>query len=287
MRQLNYQLSEMCKHNRDGSFATQRARIYTLNQAANDLHDLGFRKLAATGLKPKHVDSLLTHWNKTGVTAGTLKNRLTHLRWWASRVQKEGLIPKSNAALNIERRVYVTNIDKSQKLDGRLEDIKDPRLNMSLRLQEAFGLRREESIKFVPAYADRGDKIVLKSSWTKGGRPRDIPIKTAEQRQLLDECHKLAGKISLIPPNKQYDQQLKVYENQTAKAGFHKLHGLRHRYAQQRYEAITGWKAPVQGGPKRAELSSADKQLDNTARQLISRELGHERLDVVSVYIGS
>lgn len=41
---------------------------------------------------------------------------------------------------------------------------------MSLQLQQAFGLRREESIKFQPRYADRGDHIALKGSWTKGGR---------------------------------------------------------------------------------------------------------------------
>jgi hypothetical protein len=38
---------------------------------------------------------------------------------------------------------------------------------MSLRLQEAFGLRREESIKFRPSAADH---IAIQSSWAKGGR---------------------------------------------------------------------------------------------------------------------
>jgi hypothetical protein len=51
---------------------------------------------------------------------------------------------------------------------------------MSLRLQAAFGLRREESIKFRPDYADRSDHIILKGSWTKGGRERAIPITMPE-----------------------------------------------------------------------------------------------------------
>lgn len=37
-------------------------------------------------------------------------------------------------------------------------------------MQAAFGLRREESIKFAPSFADRGDSVVLKPSWTKGGK---------------------------------------------------------------------------------------------------------------------
>ena len=59
---------------------------------------------------------------------------------------------------------------------------------MSLKLQAAFGLRREESIKIRPEWADRGDRLALKASWTKGGREREIPIRTAEQpRQLGSE----------------------------------------------------------------------------------------------------
>ena len=50
---------------------------------------------------------------------------------------------------------------------------------MSLQLQAAFGLRRGESIKIRPAWADRGDTLVLKDTWTKGGRAREIPTATA------------------------------------------------------------------------------------------------------------
>lgn len=41
---------------------------------------------------------------------------------------------------------------------------------MSLRLQAADGLRREESIKVRPDWADRGDVLRLKASWTKAGK---------------------------------------------------------------------------------------------------------------------
>jgi hypothetical protein len=78
---------------------------------------------------------------------------------------------------------------------------------MSLRLQAAFGLRREESIKIEPAAADQGDRIVLKASWTKGGRRREIPIRNEEQRTLLDHAKRLAGSGSLIPPHLRYIDQ--------------------------------------------------------------------------------
>ena len=53
----------------------------------------------------------------------------------------------------------------------------------------------------------------------------------------------------MIPPERNYRQQLKVYESQTREAGLYRMHGLRHGYALERYEEITGWKAPAAGRP--------------------------------------
>lgn len=157
---------------------------------------------------------------------------------------------------------------------------------MSLRLQELFGLRREESVKFRPSYADRGDHLALKGSWCKGSRPRIVPITTPEQRALLNEVHKLVGTGSLIPANKSYIEQRNVYDGQCKAAGLRRMHGLRHQYAQARYEALTGWKAPAAGGPTAKMLTPEQLLQDSHARQIISYELGHERLQVLAVYLG-
>ena len=69
-----------------------------------------------------------------------------------------------------------------------LDKIRDAHVRMSLELQRAFGLRREEAIKFSPSYADRGDHLELKASWTKGGKARVIPIRTAEQREVVNRA---------------------------------------------------------------------------------------------------
>ncbi|OWT58386.1 integrase [Candidimonas nitroreducens] len=165
--------------------------------------------------------------------------------------------------------------------------VTDPQVRMSLRLQAAFGLRREESIKFQPRYADRGDHIAIKGSWAKGGRDRTVPITTPEQRAVLDEVHRLAGLGSLIPANKTYIQQRHVYDGQCKAAGLSNMHGLRHRYAQMRYEILTGWKSPAAGGPSAAQLNLSRRLADQQVRQRISRELGHERVKVTAVYLGS
>ena len=41
MRDLNYELKQMCRRNSHGSFATQRDRERVLDLVANQLHELG------------------------------------------------------------------------------------------------------------------------------------------------------------------------------------------------------------------------------------------------------
>ena len=112
---------------------------------------------------------------------------------------------------------------------------------MSLRLQATFGLRRKESIKIHPGWADRGDTLMIKASWGKGRRAREIPIRNSEQRQVLDEAKRFAGKGSLIPAKMSYVEQLRRFEYQCDRAGIHRAHGHRHQYAQERYRELTGW----------------------------------------------
>ncbi len=214
------------------------------------------------------------------------RNRLAHLRWWAEKVGKAGIIPADNTQLGVPERRFVTNENKARELGDSLDKVNDLYVRMSLALQQAFGLRREESIKFRPSYADRGDCIVLKGSWTKGGRERSVPISTPEQRAALDQAHQLVGAGSLIPALKNYIQQRHVYDGQCKAAGLSHMHGLRHRYAQARYEVLTGWEAPVAGGPPTHALNDSQRAKDAIARQTISRELGHERTEITKVYLG-
>lgn len=287
MRQLNYDLKQLCERNRDGSNSTQSNRERILTQIANQLHDSGYRNLTAQGLKPKHIDALVKRWKDEELSAGTIKNRMAHLRWSSEKINKPSLIAKDNDHYAIDRRVYVTNISKAQELDRqKLESISDAHVKMSLKLQEAFGLRREESIKFIGAWADRDDKIVLKASWCKGGREREIPIRNEQQRNVLNEVKAFAKGKSLIPVTLTYVQQLRRYEDHTSKAGLCKMHGLRHAFAQLRYYELTGRLAPAAGGKTSKELTAEEKSLDREARLIISKELGHEREQITSIYLG-
>jgi integrase len=287
MKDLNYQLSKLCRDNRDGGFSTQATRSRVLDLIASQLRELGYRRMQPRSLKPKHVDALLAHWRNQGISVGTLKNRLSALRWWAKKVNKPSIIARDNDVYGIGKREYVAKESKAQELDEKkLSEISDPYVHLSIRMQAAFGLRREESIKFNPTYAMQGDHIRLKSSWTKGGRARTVPITNDEQRQLLEGIKDLAKGGSLIPAQLNYVQQLHRYERQLRNVGLSRLHGLRHGYAQRRYRELTGWRAPVAGGPISKELTSEQLAPDYNARAIVSNELGHARADISAVYLG-
>ena len=288
MKGLNHQLKQLCRHNREGSYGTQVRRERELTLMANQLHEIGFRGMNSHSLKPKHVEALVGHWLEKEVAAGTIKNRMAAVRWWARKVNRQNVVARSNDHYGIPNRIFVTGSSKAKSVSAaQLEKVRDQHVRMSLELQQVFGFRREEAIKFMPSYADQGDHLTLKPSWTKGGKARTLPIRTPEQREVLDRVHKLAGKGSLIPSSRNYVQQVRIYEGHTLRAGLSKMHGLRHAYAQQRYEKLTGRKSAAAGGPPSKSLTREQRDQDHHARLLISRELGHERRQVISIYLGT
>lgn len=287
MRDLNYQLKMLCKHSHEGSFETRVGRERQLTAIANQLHELGFRQLQATSLKQKHVQALVDHWLGQNLSPGTIKNRMSCLRWWAEKVNRRAVVAGSNDVYGIPDRQFVSTQSKAKDLEQtQLQKVKDEHVRMSLCLQQAFGLRREEVIKIRPRWADRGDHLHLKASWTKGGRERIVPIRTEAQRALLEQAKHLAGSGSLTPRGRSYIEQLRIYERHTANAGLSKMHGLRHAYAQRRYFELTGWPSPHEGGPSKKALTPVQQQIDQRARMAISKELGHAREQITAVYLG-
>ena len=86
-------------------------------------------------------------------------------------------------------------------------------------------MRREESIKIKPGWVDGGNILRLQDSWTKGGKCREVPIGTMQQRAVLDAAKVLAGKGSLIPAKLRYRDQLNRFRAQCDKAGIHGVQG--------------------------------------------------------------
>lgn len=286
MTPLQWDIRQVLRANRDGSRTTQYQRQMILFRFAKDVQTLGHRGTRLPGLGNRHVKRAVERWQAQRLSDATIMNRLSAIRWIGAKIGKSNLGCDNNGAFGLTRRSE-SAANKAKTLTVSITHrVTDPHIRCSLKLQAAFGLRREEAMKIQPRSADRGDKLVLKGSWTKGGRPREIPIRTAYQRGVLEEAKRVAQRGSLIPAHKSYRQHLHTWEHVTRKVGLSKTHGLRHAYAQSRYAEFTGWNPPIQGGPRRAELKDERRELDIKARLEIAEELGHSRITITYVYLG-
>lgn len=283
---LKNSIFKILDRNREGSYATQAERRNILKQFSNDLVFLKFGLRDIQGLKQKHFVNVIEHWQKKGLKTSTIKNRLAVLRFLCEKLNKANIIP-DNKTLGIGKRTYVPVVNRAL-YNPDFSNINNPHIYISLQLQRVFGLRREESLKIKPHVADKGAHLELLSTWCKGGRGRIVPIRNDEQRYWLDQAKLLANKFgnSLIPERKNYIQQRSVYDKQVLRAGLRNLHGLRHAYAQTRYKELTGWEAPINGGPKSSQLTSEQKKIDYQARMILTEELGHSREQITVNYCG-
>ena len=114
MRDLNYQLKQLCHRNRDGSYATQAKRMDHLMLIANQLYDLGFRGMKPRSLKQKHVDALVKGWLRQELAVGTINNRMAVLRWWAEKADGRNVVAGSSTYYGIPDRQFVTNTSKAK-----------------------------------------------------------------------------------------------------------------------------------------------------------------------------
>ena len=86
------------------------------------------------------------------------------------KVGKSWMLAQRNADYGIDSRRYQTNVNKARAFTPEhLAAIKSEHVRLSVEVQRAFGLRREEAMKVRVAWADRGTYLKLEGSWTKGG----------------------------------------------------------------------------------------------------------------------
>ncbi len=152
--------------------------------------------------------------------------------------------------------------------------------SLGLRIKEAALLNAKSAL----CQAQTNGRVDIKYG-TKGGRTRVVPI--AHEHQLV--ALRVAAMVQrqgrcVIPPELDWQEFRNSVLNQaraTLKAcGVAKFHDLRAAYACLRYLELTGNAAPVLTG------GIVDRQADQNARAEIASELGHNRVNVVSAYVG-
>lgn len=294
LRNAEYSISQIVKQSSYKSYASKNDMKVMLKKCVRDLHTLGYKVGHVKGFKSKHIYKLVEHWKEQNKSSGTIKNYLSKLRNLGEILDNDKLVKPDNSFYNVEGRQYYSKENKAiHNVD--FSKCTDKLIRLSMEGQLLFGLRREESIKFILSEAlTNSNYIELAPSWTKGGIGRRVPITSHEQRDWLNRVKETVNPgQSLIHEGLSYKEQLNKYTVQTRHLGLRKLHGLRHAYAQRRYRELTqffdpnkkGWECPFNGGKYINEMNQNEKNIDYKVRTMLTRELGHSRLNILKSYL--
>lgn len=183
--------------------------------------------------------------------------------------------------LGVDRTLLERSLEQLRGNDQlRAAAVADLARELGLRSKEAALLNAHKALEEA-----RESGLVTIIDGTKGGRARTVPVLQEQQLSALANAAIQQGVgRSLIPVEQNWKQfrenTLRQGRIPLQQVGINGYHDLRAAYACDRYQQITGSPAPVIAG------GIVDKHLDRLAREQISSELGHGRIDVVSEYIG-
>lgn len=281
-----------------GHFSTRATHEERWNQFVHFLKVEGIndaRNITPTVLK-KHNQLLKELVSKGEMSVAYAQNRLSTVNVILETMRKDTVLTIKPAQIIGQRSHVRSTIPATVRPDvlktitvkhgqNRTMLIAQLTRDLGLRFKEASLLDTRKAIR----QARQHGRVNI-TQGTKGGRgkgsDRWIPVSN-QCLQTLNSAALIQGKEqNLIPPDTSYKQwrvhrynQWRAMTKQTTINGFH---DMRAAYACERYQAITGYPAPVITGKRQA-----DKTLDQKARTLLAQELGHNRTDVVAAYIGS
>ena len=109
MTNLIYSLRQICRHNRDGSFKTQTDRERVLTLIGKRLDEMGYRLDTAGGLKSRHIEARVKRWGEEQLSSGSIKNRMSALRWLAAKINKQNIVARANDAYGIADRRHASD----------------------------------------------------------------------------------------------------------------------------------------------------------------------------------
>lgn len=297
------------------SFETMRVRQRFLMGFFAELRTrTKYANLDPRALATRHIEAMVALWLARGLSTATIHNYLSVLRTFGAWIGKPGLVrrpdfyvgtasPHAHRSQNASydhgwsaRDVYAADIVE------RVHAI-DPLIALRLELCNQFALRPKESGHLRPheAIIPRAranprdaepwpgvDDFLHVQHGTKGGRPRDVPITTPAQRELLERVKATVAPGQFVgDPSKTAVQNRRRFYHVMSRVGITKAqlgvvpHGLRHDRANDLFEATTGHPSPVRGG------HAVPNEITARGRLKIARLLGHGRPRITAYYLGA
>jgi site-specific recombinase XerC len=293
------------------SHKTRQERSQFLRRFFRDLSLKAGFKMAPDprNLGQKHIHAMVQVWQEEQLAPATIQTYLSFLRGLAMWMGKPGFVRgPAHYGLSLQEYQRHENArrDKSWSAQGISTDellaevfAYDPLVGASLRLMQAFGLRRKESVQFRPfqhvePFSETGLAVERQQAdryvWVKGkgGRVRWVPLATPAQQAAVQLAQQVVGSrdAHMGAPDRDLRRNLRRLDYVLEKFGITLRergatgHGLRHGRLNDAYEGITGVPSPVRGG------GAVLPELDRAARLAVSELAGHSRVRASGAYLG-
>ncbi|OGT01905.1 MAG: hypothetical protein A3F73_00180 [Gallionellales bacterium RIFCSPLOWO2_12_FULL_59_22] len=288
-------------------YSTQAKREQVVLDFFMALIYLGYKIESVHSLKQKHLVAVFNFLeiageDKRGQAPSTIQNKISIMRTFCGWIGKAGMVGDSYKYVRDKTSVRRTNVVQDdlswvgnrvdvQEIVAKIREMGDERVAVWVEQCWVFGIRIQESVLMRPGIGDKGEALYVREG-TKGGRDRHVPIKTPEQRAVLEKAKALMDKKTgfLGKRGKTPEQNYQHFRDfMRKKMGITKAdkgvtcHGLRHQYAQEQHKDLAGVDAPIKGG----DISVVTPDEYNSVTRTLMEHLGHSRVSIGSAYYGS
>lgn len=303
---IQQQMDKLYKHTRTGSFKTRARYKSSCTNFLEFVHDT-FKLKNLRNLQDKHVIAYIKYRQENGISAKTIKNDLGAIRYLHDMVPFTKHTLSDNKALQKQHEI---TLNKTPAVKGNrgwtneefknlyrfanerafenktAADTRDVMIlcrTMGLRVAEAVAMHRsqaEEALR-TGVYQVKGE--------AKNGKWRQVPLSRSVEQMLSNRLKSLErGNKVFVSPNEKTHQAInrvekflqnhrdkfvtqdgqnkRMYEDKPNSLTFH---GLRYNYVQDRINE---------------ELAKGYNY--EQAATIVTKEVGHERIDVIKVYLG-
>jgi integrase len=262
-----------------------------------------FKLQKFSNIRDKHITAYVQYLKDSGCSSSTIKTDLSGIRFF-HRLSGEKFNLPDNSQLNLQKR-SIGNKDRAwtdeeigraltlAKTMGRTD------IYYAIQFSSSFGLRLEEVCRCTVSHlkeALQNGELYTKG---KGGQERYVPIVSLVQHSVLEDVIAYAQSKKKAKTDKVFaegfrggtlsakrkiqnwisnhrhkfqddirksDLSLSTEKNKKPKISAISFHGLRHYYAQSKYNALIN---------------------DPDAKQKISEELGHHRKSITNIYLNT
>ena len=282
-KNLLAQLDKVHRHNRQGSYQTRRRYYESMQRFCRFLAE-EYRLEKLKNISPKHIEAYVAYMKQREIKPATIKTDLAGIRFMHGKLSEARHEIPDNSKLSLERRSF-GKMDRTWRTEefNRFLDVcfaydRDDYIAIAC-LARYGGLRIHECFRLDTATAEhaiRSGILVIKG---KGGWIREIPLASrvqTEMEKMLKRTQR--GQKLFVPPDSQTHTEIEKlqdfiirhraqFQSEDRSYPLH-AHGWRHTYAQEQYLSL------VQSGQSELE-----------AKRRISQLLGHNRPDVVNIYL--